>query len=131
MKGSLIEIYHKIENEYLDYMIELAERAINGDIEDEIQQRQEFFVDKLLENGVIVPPCKVGDTVYLLKFNTVIMCKVETIYCGIGIYLRLKPCFQPYVGNHSIYYKVAASRFSKTVFLTSEAAERALKERDG
>ena len=87
--------------------------------------------DYLIANGVIVPPCKVGETVYLLKFNTVIMCKVETIYCGVGIYLRLKPCYQPYVGNRSIYYKVAASRFGKTVFSSADEAERALKEREG
>lgn len=30
-------------------------------------ERDMLFADYLLENGVIVPPCKVGDTVYLLK----------------------------------------------------------------
>lgn len=30
------------------------------------------IAEYLLENGVIVPPCKVGDTVYLIKYGDVI-----------------------------------------------------------
>ena len=70
MRKRLAEIYHKIEIEFLDYMIDIAQRAINDDIEDEIQERQQFYVDKLLEYGVIVPPCKVGDTVYFVARNS-------------------------------------------------------------
>jgi hypothetical protein len=29
----------------------------------------EFIADYLLDNGVIVPPCNVGDTVYLIDFE--------------------------------------------------------------
>ena len=31
------------------------------------EQRGEVIADYLLANGIIVPPCKVGDTVYILK----------------------------------------------------------------
>lgn len=79
MRNRLIEIYHKVEIAYLDYMIKFAERAINNDIEDEIQHRQEFFVDKLLENGVIVPPCKVGDIVYPLNADRRFRAIIEKI----------------------------------------------------
>lgn len=64
-RDRLAEIYHNIEIEYLDYLTNIADRALNDDIEDKIQKRQDFYVDKLLANGVIVPPVKVGDTVYV------------------------------------------------------------------
>ena len=36
-----------------------------------------YIADHLLENGVIVPPCKVGDTVYCINKNEIIECIVR------------------------------------------------------
>ena len=33
-------------------------------------EREMLFADFLLENGVIVPPCKVGDTVYIILIDS-------------------------------------------------------------
>ena len=82
--------------------------------------------DSLLENGVIVPPCKVGDTVYLTEWwihgtkwerlfspiqRTIIYFSIEKD----GVYAHLKD------GCINVEY------FGKTVFLTREAAEEALR----
>ena len=124
MRERLAEIYHKIEVEFLDYMINLTQRAVDGDIEDKIQKRQGFYVDKLLANGIIVPPCKVGDTVWCIieGFNQVMEGRVRrftvfdnfiNVYCGINGYFE-----QVYMDKD----------FGKTVFLTKEAAEAALRK---
>ena len=54
-------------NEMRDRLVELIKQArqrtknANCDIE-----RKMLFADYLIENGVIVPPCKVGETVYYI-----------------------------------------------------------------
>ena len=75
------------------------------------------LADHLLANGVIVPPCKVGNTVYEIDADNpfeeelrVIESKVEGFYIGTSRNLHSTNC--------------------KTVFLTKEDAERALKERE-
>lgn len=84
----------------------------------------ENIADGLLQNGVIVPPVKVGDTVY--KINGVSSREYEVDYFDIfkdssnftfKIQLDSK--------NWSDY--VFIEDFGKTVFFTKEAAEKALK----
>ena len=78
----------------------------NSDLE-----RNMIFAEYLLEHGVIVPPCKVGDTVYSIEMHIV---------------------------DKWVKYKVCEIPFSltlwengwKDIFLTREEAERALKERE-
>jgi hypothetical protein len=41
----------------------------------------EKAADELLANGVIVPPCKVGDMVYSIKFGDVIELIVKDFLC--------------------------------------------------
>ena len=79
------------------------------------------FADYLLANGVIVPPCKVGDRVYLVGVFTgqIIETKVIGIaYNESGIYLILE--------NFTV--TSVAEQLGKTVFLTKEEAEEKLKE---
>ena len=75
------------------------------------------IADHLLANGVIVPPCKVGDTVWEIDADNpfeeelhIMESKVERFYVGTSRNLHLIDC--------------------KTVFLTKEDAEKALKERE-
>ena len=89
--------------------------------------RLERLADYLLENGMIVPPCKVGDTVYEIcerrrsgKWQKAI---VERVVHGIEIgvdKILLARC-----GTTTYVY---LSRLGKTVFLTKEEAEKALEE---
>ena len=63
-----------------DRLIELIKQAkkhtkdANTDI-----GRNMIFADHLIENGVIVPPCKVGDKVYCIYHNKVIQGTVSLI----------------------------------------------------
>ena len=78
----------------------------NSDLE-----RNMIFTDYLLEHGVIVPPCKVGDTVYSIEMHIV------------DKWVKYKVCEIPFsltLWEHGW----------KDIFLTREEAERALKERE-
>ena len=82
-----------------------------------------FLADRLLENGVIVPPCKVGDVVYRTYDN----------YCGEEIYegavdqifVSRNRKVRLYVHGHPLGF--TPDDIGKTVFLTREEAEQALK----
>lgn len=82
-------------------------------------QAIEILADYLLANGVIIPPCKVGDKVYYISFNKVYegKCHAITIHNILQIHLY------DYDGDNASY---PASK----VFLTKEEAENALKARE-
>lgn len=91
-----------------------------------LQDRIEFIADYLLANGVIVPPCKVGDTVYEIcerrrsgKWQKAI---VERVVHGIEI--GIDKILTARCGTTTYVY---LSRLGETVFLTREEAEKALK----
>lgn len=78
------------------------------------------FADYLLANGVIVPPCKVGDTVYILAGHN--GHKYEKDICE-GFYIGNDGVVQVRVrnmkGNHGTYGVIG-----ETVFLTSEEEKK-------
>lgn len=84
-----------------------------------------YFEDKadyLLKSGVIVPPVKVGDTVYC--FGLIDNVDSGTVYAvseddTLWFSVRYKS---------GLRYDHTASDIGKTVFLTREEAEKALKE---
>ena len=107
------------------------------------------LADHLLSNGVVYPPCKVGDKVYvadnggireataneifyhggddwiiLLSFD----CDYECVNCPFSSWS------QEYSGEYSCggeygCWNTEFKDFGKTVFLTKEEAEKALKEK--
>lgn len=88
--------------------------------------------DHLLANGVIVPPCKSGDTVYVVSRYyagdwEVYKCDIDTI----TIYENntFISCVANDVRFGKINFGLNVSEIGKTVFLTKEEAEQALKER--
>ena len=86
----------------------------------------EQLADYLLANGVIVPPCKVGDTVYYpsassdrifeKKVDEILMSEIEN---DKGFYIHIAGCYIPF------------ENIGKTIFLTKEEAEKALKGGEG
>ena len=65
-----------------DRLIELINNAdvqINGNISPYRDYGMEKIADYLLENGVIVPPCKVGDWIWYVYRNEINKAKVEEI----------------------------------------------------
>ena len=76
--------------------------------------------DYLLENGVIVPPCKVGDTVYYICFGKIYKGKCHAITRHEN---SLQIHLYDYDGDN-------ASFASDSVFPTRNEAEKALKARE-
>ena len=79
----------------------------------------ERFADHLLAYGVIVPPCKVGDTVWLVLFGKIYPHKIKEFQIN------------KFGGFACSSMHFPFQDFGKTVFLTKEDAEQALKEREG
>lgn len=81
---------------------------------------EEKVADHLLANGVIVPPCKVGDIIWVKDFMWgLIPCKVDEPYhyvCGYD------------GGGCTVSGYFADKDIGKWVFLTKEEAEEKLKE---
>lgn len=96
----------------------------------------ERMADYLLENGVIAPPCRVGDTmyveferqvypvcVYAIRINTK---RKDKRICVDGIFAIEYP-----YGSYDYRYRANFKwkNVGKTIFYTREEAENALKER--
>ena len=91
-----------------------------------LEKIEELRADYLLENGVIVPPCKVGDVVYEVDLPEygIIVCKVtKALYDSEEVIINVIDGH----GKGSEYY-FDFDDFGKTVFLTKEEAEAKLKE---
>ena len=81
--------------------------------------------DYLLANGVVVPPCKVGQRAYCIirgkyhcQFMQGTILRVEINKDGVSFYVSITG----YFGQHYTFTDVG-----KNVFFTREEAERALK----
>ena len=116
----LIELHHEAGVEWDNYLFECID---NGKIPSKTYD--EFHADYLLANGVIVPPCKVGDVVYdictifdesTLKPKTVIKPRTIDFVSKVGFIIESKGLV------------IGEKEFGKTVFLTKEEAEEKLKE---
>lgn len=90
-----------------------------------------LIADHLLSNGVIVPPCKVGQPVWRLYEWTF---KDAEIREGKVSMLQQKAdkSWKFRISVNSSIYDISTDEIGKTVFLTKEEAEQALKgEHDG
>lgn len=127
MRDRLIELLKQAEKQQ-------SLNAVCGDIDSLIDSPKgaEFIADHLLENGVVVPPCKVGDTVYVInewevEETAVFSMKIESEDSGWVVFLKARVtdyAIKSKDGYASIFKTFI---FGKTVFLTREEAERALK----
>ena len=79
------------------------------------------IADHLLANGVIVPPCKVGQTIYYIHEG------VDRGYEGeVTSFVYVSD-----TNSFGIHYDGGYGVFGRYVFLTREEAEKALAEREG
>ena len=125
----------------IELMYESNEKFSECDCTD--KEAVEILADHLLANGVIVPPCKVGDKVY--ELDTLVnndKCENCEFYYegGMGDYPacekgrcgnRTNDCIEieeVVVTQKALYWWLCMDDFGKTVFLTREEAEKALKE---
>ena len=126
MRDKLIELVAAAKNAYYDYSYEKYEKGLP------VEKSEVYIADRLLANSVIVPPCKVGDTVYVInewevEETAVFSMKIESEDSGWVVFLKAR------VTDYAIKSKDRYASifktfiFGKTVFLTREEAERALK----
>ena len=129
--GRLIELIDKAEYERMKY--EMAQKFYPFG---EYKRRSEFVADYLLANGVIVPPCKVGQTVYIIENGDLL--DIEPSVCSVVEDEPYEMCYgTTQSGELKWLYLVLETGndfydtdIGKTVFLTKEAAEEALKTKE-
>lgn len=118
-----------MQNEMRDRLIKLIKKVPYGvSVGATFEQHFcEKVADHLIENGVILPPCKVGDTVY----SIIAECNAPYNYCpyngGYGTTRCDKEPCKAYV-KESKFDVSDLENIGKTVFLTREEAEKKLEE---
>lgn len=112
-------------NDMRDKLIELIDYGEKCFMEDDdYDYLSEFLADRLIANGVILPPCKVGDMVYFLDA----IC-VDDSYCINNCCCI--DCKYAELQVREIDFDLSMYKeLGKTVFLTKEEAEEKLKERE-
>lgn len=88
----------------------------------------EITADYLLANGVIVPPCKVGDTVYCIA-ELCGNCECFNEPMREEFIETCRNCEKKEIITCAFDYELIAE-FGKTVFCTREEAEAALAEQE-
>ena len=89
----------------------------------------DYLADYLLEHGVIVPPCKFLSKCYVLPTRNNNLSDITETKC-LGFILSQDSYNANLVTEKNKLYQPCFGAFGKTVFLTREEAERALKERE-
>lgn len=89
------------------------------------------IADYLIDNGVIVPPCKVGDIVYYVSENPLNLSvqantiyeadvvRIVTTHLGTSLVIQIR-------NEYGCTEIPDVNKWGKTVFLTREEAEKAL-----
>lgn len=111
----------------------------------------ENIADYLLENGVVCPPCKVGDWIWYVYRNEINKAKVEEIQYDVSKHANYSYNFSIYAYDFKnkrevTYHPINETTKNKSningvegmdwgedvfIFLTKEETEKALKEREG
>lgn len=90
------------------------------------------MADHLLANGVVLLPCRVGGKVYIISRNKVKEC--EVVFVGISADEKLSyfNVVERYAdGRFRRSFYVSCCEIGRTIFLTREEAEQALKGGEG
>ena len=121
-KDRLVELLTDSETAYAQYLSEACDKAINGDVTVQLMKRIEFYADRLLADGWMRPPCKVGDTVY--RISTRPHSKMK--------YVQETTISRIAIDNEGTWLfctcnPIAKCVFGKTVFFSREEAEQKLK----
>ena len=117
-------------------MKERLVELLNGAV-DEVKQTcggVNTIADYLLENGVIVPPCKFGDTVYVIPSKANIGLNIVNGFAHLNrVYEQKISKIEIFANNKYLLttcegvQSVHSDLYKETWFLTKEEAEQALK----
>ncbi len=96
-----------------DRLIELLDELL------ELGYSSPYVADYLIANGVIVPPCKVGDTVYFVhkSEHKITTHKVTNIYVGKSMTISAK----------GLWSTIKPHEFGWLFYTSKEEAEKALE----
>ena len=89
-------------------------------------ERDMLFADYLLENGVIVPPCKVGDKFYYLGQFAV----NGELKNNFEVFEEVVDSIEEFETDLIIYDRRGISFGADCIFRTKEEAEKALAEKE-
>ena len=128
-------------NDMRDRLVELIKECFNKESDImfcenrplEFDEWTGIYADHLIANGVMLPPCKIGETLYCIVFQPV-SCKLS-VKTGFVKEFRITKetlCVNivdcEYIRYANLNINVPYDEFGKTVFLTKEQAEQKLKE---
>lgn len=118
--------------EKLIEIIEQARREAVGTVGSMNNGFAAWYAHKLLAAGVIIPPCKIGDTVWVVNLTSrkIFENKAHGMYiAGSNKYANnVRVEYTNQYGEKS-YRKFTWAQFGKTVFLRREEAEAKLLEK--
>ena len=125
MRDRLIELLKQIDFDYGEECVCASEDGYKG-----APDLAEFFADRLLAEGVIVPPCNVGQTVYIIGWDDNIEeFTVKDIAYEEGNFGAYFYRFRAVMGEE-IDIHFTNNNIGTRVFLTREEAEKALERRE-
>jgi hypothetical protein len=115
-----------MQNEMRDRLVGLLFKPFTQYKINELSDTRDI-ADHLIESGVIVPPCKVGDKVYVLSNGMILQTKIIRVKYeeeaeNYSKFIRERV----YVVLCNVEREFDFSDFGKTVFLTKEEAEQKL-----
>ena len=116
-----------MQNDMRDRLISLLNVAVgDSNLND---NEVKIIAEYLLDNGVIVPPCNIGDVVYSIRTDTKVIysCSVCEFIINKHFENIHKEC-KVYIIEDGRFTYFDFSSFGKTVFFTKEEAEQKLKE---
>ena len=122
MRDRLIELLWCIGREYDEYCDDSHEVGLSP-----MESFEEMAADHLLANGVIVPPVAMGGTVYTIRGKKMLK-KWKVLFIGINSLGEIKLNIADKGFNNVL--EVWDCDFWKNVFITTEDAEKELKERN-
>lgn len=105
-----------------------TELLYGGDFDD-------VFTDYLLKNGVIVPPCKIGDKIYVIPSKANYKLNIVNGYTENNrIYEQIVDAIHIYLTGYTLsccegLQPQPSALYGETWFLSREEAEKALKVR--
>ena len=140
-RESLIELLKKGQAEHSERSLAeiqklLYEKHRYNSATDKVGNLWDELADYLLAHGVIVPPCKVGDTVYYIKggyYKDPKYCEVSRPCRVVEVSLKLQRngehVMRGFITDNGTRYNFDS--IGKTVFLAREEAEKALERSRG
>lgn len=122
MRDRLIELHQEAGSEWNAYLDSCLDEG-----EEPEMTYDEFIADYLLENSVMLQPCNMGDKMYCDGKHFASHCSGEILEFPVNyIETSIGSIFR---GEMDVKFDFEA--FGKTVFLTREEAEQALKGGEG